>query len=57
MCFKEHDTYHARAIVYEGSDHTGTHTHHRSLLAEGESDTGVLGALENLWIMILEDAK
>jgi hypothetical protein len=53
---KKHHKYHARAIVYKGSAETGTHSSHREFLAEGESGTGVLGALENLWVMILEDA-
>ena len=53
---RKHHEYNARAIVCKGSDEVGIHSTLGGFLAEVEADTGVLGALENLWNMVLEDA-
>lgn len=57
MYCRKHHKYHARAIVYEGSDETRTHSSRWEFLAEGESSTSALGALEDLWTMVVEDAQ
>ena len=39
------------------SDETRTHSSRWEFLAEGESSTSALGALEDLWTMVVEDAQ
>ncbi|KAF3000273.1 hypothetical protein E8E13_008206 [Curvularia kusanoi] len=57
MYLKKQHKYHARAIVYDGSPRERIHRSRWSFLVDGEGCLNVLAALENLWTLVLEDAR